>query len=95
MSYLLEKYTSPAGVVDDVHIGQKIFSGDLLEPHRDHIRKGMFHGFDFDATMLRIASMNLLLHGLDASDIHLPGHTERQPFGAVPACERHLHPDCP
>jgi type I restriction enzyme M protein len=25
----------------------------------------MFHGFDFDPTMLRIASMNLLLHGIE------------------------------
>src|SRR3546814_17515127 len=30
----------------------------------------MFHGFDFDTTMLRIAAMNLLLHGIDAPDIH-------------------------
>jgi type I restriction enzyme M protein len=30
----------------------------------------MFHGFDFDITMLRIAAMNLLLHGVDAPDIH-------------------------
>lgn len=33
--------------------------GDLLEPHRDHIRNRMFNGFDFDQTMLRIAAMNL------------------------------------
>ena len=31
---------------------------------------GMFHGFDFDATMLRIAAMNLMLHGVDDPDIH-------------------------
>lgn len=30
----------------------------------------MFHGYDFDATKLRIAAMNLLLHGVDAPDIH-------------------------
>lgn len=30
----------------------------------------MFTGFDFDATMLRIAAMNLLLHGVDAPNIH-------------------------
>src|SRR5437879_3370318 len=30
----------------------------------------MFHGFDFDATMLRIASMNLMLHGVENPDIH-------------------------
>jgi type I restriction enzyme M protein len=70
MQYLTEQYTSPEGIVDDPSTGQKIYSGDLLEPYRDHIRKGMFHGFDFDATMLRIASMNLLLHGVDAPDIH-------------------------
>ena len=29
----------------------------------------MFHGFDFDSTMLRIASMNMLLHGAKNSDI--------------------------
>jgi type I restriction-modification system DNA methylase subunit len=23
----------------------------------------MFHGFDFDATMLRLAAMNMMLHG--------------------------------
>jgi type I restriction enzyme M protein len=29
----------------------------------------MFHGFDFDNTMLRIGSMNMLLHGVDNPDI--------------------------
>ncbi|EHJ14982.1 hypothetical protein CWATWH0003_0350t6, partial [Crocosphaera watsonii WH 0003] len=24
----------------------------------------MFHGFDFDGTMLRIGSMNMMLHGI-------------------------------
>lgn len=30
----------------------------------------MFHGFDFDVTMLRIAAMNLSLHGVNVPDIH-------------------------
>ena len=30
---------------------------------------GMFHGFDFDNTMLRIGSMNMLLHGVENPDI--------------------------
>ena len=30
----------------------------------------MFHGFDFDSTMLRIAAMNLMLHGVTEPDIH-------------------------
>ena len=29
----------------------------------------MFHGFDFDPTMLRIGSMNMTLHGVDNPDI--------------------------
>src|SRR3970282_325549 len=32
-------------------------------PHR------LFHGFDFDSTMLRIGSMNMLLHGVESPDI--------------------------
>ena len=70
MEYLMETYTSPEGVLVDEVTGQKTYTGDLLENHWDHIRNGMFHGFDFDATMLRIAAMNLLLHGVDAPDIH-------------------------
>ncbi|BCG76990.1 hypothetical protein MesoLj113b_05320 [Mesorhizobium sp. 113-3-3] len=31
---------------------------------RDHFNEGMFHGFDFDNTMLRIGSMNMTLHGV-------------------------------
>ena len=36
---------------------------------REHFHHGMFHGFDFDNTMLRIGSMNLLLHGVENPDI--------------------------
>ena len=74
MEYLLRTYTSSEGVIEqtDEETGstEKIYAGDLLEDHRDHIRTGMFHGFDFDATMLRIAAMNLMLHGVDDPDIH-------------------------
>lgn len=31
----------------------------------NHFNNKMFHGFDFDNTMLRIGSMNMLLHGVD------------------------------
>jgi len=70
MEYLLRKYSSAQGVIENTETRDKIYTGDLLEPHREHIRTRMFHGFDFDVTMLRIASMNLLLHGVDAPDIH-------------------------
>jgi len=36
---------------------------------RSHYNAGMFHGYDFDATMLRIGSMNMMLHGIENPDI--------------------------
>jgi type I restriction enzyme M protein len=36
---------------------------------RRHFHHAMFHGFDFDSTMLRIGSMNMLLHGVENPDI--------------------------
>lgn len=48
----------------DNHPG--IFRDEAL---RKHFHEGMFHGFDFDGTMLRIGSMNMLLHGVEQPDI--------------------------
>lgn len=36
---------------------------------REHFHNQMFHGFDFDATMLRIGAMNMTLHGIENPDI--------------------------
>ncbi|MEQ1593802.1 MAG: class I SAM-dependent DNA methyltransferase [Casimicrobium sp.] len=36
---------------------------------RDHFHRDMFHGYDFDNTMLRIGSMNMALHGVENPDI--------------------------
>jgi type I restriction enzyme M protein len=36
---------------------------------REHFHHQLFHGFDFDNTMLRIGSMNMLLHGVENPDI--------------------------
>lgn len=36
---------------------------------RKHFHASMFHGYDFDSTMLRIASMNMLMHGIESPDI--------------------------
>jgi type I restriction enzyme M protein len=41
----------------------------LDEEPRSHFHHDMFHGFDFDSTMLRIGSMNMLLHGIENPDI--------------------------
>ncbi|WP_282087963.1 type I restriction-modification system subunit M [Aquimarina algiphila] len=40
-----------------------------LDKHKNHINKYMFNGTEFDATMLRIASMNLFLHGVEEPNI--------------------------
>jgi type I restriction enzyme M protein len=36
---------------------------------RRHVDEAMFQGFDFDPTMLRIASMNMILHGIERPQI--------------------------
>ncbi len=36
---------------------------------RRHFHRSMFHGYDFDSTMLRIGSMNMLMHGVNSPDI--------------------------
>jgi type I restriction enzyme M protein len=44
----------------------EIFPNESL---RQHFNSQLFHGFDFDATMLRIGSMNMLLHGVEEPDV--------------------------
>ncbi|HHQ6576495.1 TPA: type I restriction-modification system subunit M [Serratia fonticola] len=75
--YLLEKYSSLESIHTEIGTNergeleeQKIFTGDLLTPWREHVDKRMFHGYDFDTTMLRIAAMNLIMHGVEEPDIH-------------------------
>ncbi|PAK12952.1 DNA methyltransferase [Burkholderia ubonensis] len=36
---------------------------------REHFHNDMFHGYDFDNTMLRIGNMNMVLHGVENPDI--------------------------
>ncbi len=69
VEYLLKNNTSSAGLLTEGDAA--FYTGDLLSDEDwQEIRSRMFHGFDFDATMLRIAAMNLLLHGVDSPDIH-------------------------
>ena len=71
MQYLVEKYTSEAGKIEEGGNGEKAFTytGDgLAREEREHLRNEMFFGFDFDATMLRIATMNLLLHNANRTN---------------------------
>ena len=68
MEYLNRKYSSEAGTFTDEE-GNLHYTGDMLEPYRDHINKQMFWGFDFDTTMLRVSSMNMMLHGVNGANI--------------------------
>lgn len=73
MEALREHFTSEDGkVVEEVDGKEEVtYTGDQITPAQwKHIQSGMFHGFDFDVTMLRIAAMNLMLHGVDTPDIH-------------------------
>ncbi len=73
MEYLQEKYTSPEFIIeeqDEDGTPYKIYPGDQLEPFRKHLQNEAFVGFDFDQTMLRIAAMNMLLHGIEEPSIN-------------------------
>ena len=72
----------PTDVICDPAVGTcgyLVAAGEYLrEKHRElmrdpalrkHFHNGMFHGFDFDTTMLRIGSMNMTLHGIENPNI--------------------------
>jgi type I restriction enzyme M protein len=89
--YLLREHTSDAGKHVELLDGEEhiTYSGDLLtqQGHRAHVDSDMFHAYDFDATMLRIASMNLVMHGVGEPDVHYQdtlsqSFEERHPKGS-------------
>ena len=59
--------------------GYLVAAGEYLRQHhaalfrdekkRNHFHERMFHGFDFDPTMLRIGAMNMTLHGVENPDV--------------------------
>ena len=57
-------------IVESAKYIQSHYKKELLKrENADHYKSGMLHGFDTDATMLRIGAMNLMLHGVDNPDI--------------------------
>jgi type I restriction enzyme M protein len=42
---------------------------EIYTKKKKHFETQMFHGFDFDSTMLRVASMNMMLHGVPNANI--------------------------
>lgn len=59
--------------------GFLVAAGEYLREHseieyhsldnRDHVNGRLFNGFDFDTTMLRIGSMNMMMHGVENPNI--------------------------
>ncbi|WP_414623239.1 type I restriction-modification system subunit M [Calothrix sp. CCY 0018] len=49
--------------------GFLVAAAQYLANLKDSSLNSQFHGFDFDATMLRICSMNLMLHGIENPQI--------------------------
>jgi len=65
--YILEKHTSPEILKYDEEGFPHFLAGDLLsDEQRTFLHDGAFRGYDNDSgmAMLRIGSMNLMLHGL-------------------------------
>lgn len=73
---------TPSDVIADPACGTcgfLIAAGEHLRDHhpklfhnkkqKEHFNHHMFHGDDFDATMLRIGAMNMMLHGIENPDI--------------------------
>jgi len=73
---------TPEDIIIDPSAGSAGFlvsSGEYLkEKHSDmffvkglkeHFNQNMFHGYEMDATMLRIGAMNMMLHGVDNPNI--------------------------
>lgn len=48
---------------------------------RKHFHESMFHGYDFDKTMLRIGSMNMALHGVENPDIRYKDSLDKNHAG--------------
>lgn len=70
LEYILEKYTRPDSIFTDEEGNLHNRIGDMMTSVEwEHFRTEMFYGFDFDPSMVRIASMNLMLHSLDNPNV--------------------------
>lgn len=70
LQYILEQNTSGHLVQTDENGVRHGFVGDRLKTEqRAKFERDTFYGFDFDPTMLRVASMNMWLHGIESPNI--------------------------
>lgn len=91
VDYLLKAHTSAIGILREESDGEvyETWTGDQLsDADWHHIQTQMFNGFDFDVTMLRLAAMNLMLHGVEDAGIRYQdtlasGFTESERYDLV------------
>ncbi len=70
LQFILEQKTSSKYVQVDEDGYRHGFVGDqLTEQERKKFENDTFYGFDFDLTMLRVASMNMWLHGVEVPNV--------------------------
>lgn len=70
LEYILEKYTRAESVFTDEEGNLHNRIGDMMSNEEwEHFRKEMFYAFDFDPSMVRIASMNMMLHSIDNPNV--------------------------
>lgn len=70
LEYILEKYTRAESVFTDEEGSLHNKIGDMMSNEEwEHFRNDMFYGFDFDPSMVRIASMNMMLHSIDNPNV--------------------------
>ncbi len=69
--HILTAHTSPRlRHTDESGLELGLAADRLTDPRQwDVLRTRTFHGYDFDATMVRIGLMNLILHGLDSPNL--------------------------
>ncbi len=92
--------THPQDIIGDPACGTCGFlvaAGEYLREHPKHkklfhnkrqlahFQKGMFHGDDFDGTMLRIGAMNMMQHGIESPNL-TGGDSLSDDDGAVRDC---------
>ncbi|BCN31860.1 class I SAM-dependent DNA methyltransferase [Anaeromicropila herbilytica] len=70
LEYLLEKYTREESVFTDENGSLHNRIGDMMTTEEwEHFKTNLFFGYDFDPSMVRIASMNLMLHSIDNPNV--------------------------
>jgi type I restriction enzyme M protein len=69
--HILKKYTSPDMIkVDEYGTPHELIGNKIVKKeHWNLLKKETFFGFDFDTTMVRIALMNMILHGIERPNI--------------------------